>query len=81
MPSCVACGKELEPPVRVLHTVYVKRPVPHRRPGLLPPPHHQGRGGRQGRRRDQTRRRPDGGHIGLAVPARFPLFGLCPADM
>ena len=24
MPSCVACGAELEPPVRVPHTVYVK---------------------------------------------------------
>ena len=25
MASCVACGAELEPPVRVPHTVYVKR--------------------------------------------------------
>ena len=24
MSSCVACGAELEPPVRVPHTVYVK---------------------------------------------------------
>ena len=24
MPSCVACSAELEPPVRVPHTVYVK---------------------------------------------------------
>ena len=24
MPDCVACGAELEPPVRTLHTVYVK---------------------------------------------------------
>ena len=24
MPSCVACGAELEPPVRVPHAVYVK---------------------------------------------------------
>ena len=24
MPSCIACGAELEPPVRVPHTVYVK---------------------------------------------------------
>ena len=24
MPSCVACGAELEPPIRVPHTVYVK---------------------------------------------------------
>ena len=24
MPRCVACGSELEPPVRVPHTVYVK---------------------------------------------------------
>ena len=24
MSSCVACGRELEPPVRVPHTVYVK---------------------------------------------------------
>ena len=24
MPSCVACGAELEPPVRVPHLVYVK---------------------------------------------------------
>ncbi len=24
MPKCVACGAELEPPVRVPHTVYVK---------------------------------------------------------
>ena len=24
MPSCVACGAELEPPVRTPHTVYVK---------------------------------------------------------
>ena len=24
MPSCVACGSELEPPVRTPHTVYVK---------------------------------------------------------
>ena len=24
MPSCVACGAELEPPVRTSHTVYVK---------------------------------------------------------
>ena len=24
MPSCVACGAELEPPVRVPHTLYVK---------------------------------------------------------
>ena len=24
MPQCVACGAELEPPVRVPHTVYVK---------------------------------------------------------
>ena len=24
MPSCVACGAELEPPVRAPHTVYVK---------------------------------------------------------
>ncbi len=24
MPNCVACGAELEPPVRVPHTVYVK---------------------------------------------------------
>ena len=24
MLSCVACGSELEPPVRALHTVYVK---------------------------------------------------------
>ena len=24
MPSCVICGAELEPPVRVPHTVYVK---------------------------------------------------------
>ena len=24
MPSCVACGAELEPPVRVPHTVYVQ---------------------------------------------------------
>ena len=24
MPNCVACGAELEPPVRVPHTVYIK---------------------------------------------------------
>ena len=24
MPSCVACGAELEPPVRIPHTVYVR---------------------------------------------------------
>ena len=24
MPSCIACGAELEPPVRAPHTVYVK---------------------------------------------------------
>ena len=24
MPDCVACGAELEPPVRTLHTVYVE---------------------------------------------------------
>ena len=24
MPSCVACGAELEPPVRTPHTVYMK---------------------------------------------------------
>lgn len=24
MPSCIACGAELEPPVRARHTVYVK---------------------------------------------------------
>ena len=24
MPHCIACGAELEPPVRVPHTVYVK---------------------------------------------------------
>ena len=24
MPNCVACGAELEPPARTLHTVYVK---------------------------------------------------------
>ena len=24
MPQCVACGAELEPPVRAAHTVYVK---------------------------------------------------------
>ena len=24
MPSCVACGKELEPPARAPHTNYVK---------------------------------------------------------
>ena len=24
MPNCIACGAELEPPVRVPHTVYVK---------------------------------------------------------
>ena len=24
MPSCIACGTELEPPVRAPHTVYVK---------------------------------------------------------
>ena len=24
MPQCIACGAELEPPVRVPHTVYVK---------------------------------------------------------
>ena len=24
MPSCIACGAELQPPVRVPHTVYVK---------------------------------------------------------
>ena len=24
MPNCMACGAELEPPVRVPHTVYVK---------------------------------------------------------
>ena len=26
MPNCVACGAELEPPVRTPHTVYVKSP-------------------------------------------------------
>ena len=25
MPGCAACGVELEPPVRVPHTVYVKK--------------------------------------------------------
>ena len=25
MPQCVVCGAELEPPVRVPHTVYVKK--------------------------------------------------------
>ncbi len=25
MPQCVACGAELEPPVRVPHTIYVKK--------------------------------------------------------
>ena len=25
MPRCADCGVELEPPVRVLHTVYVKK--------------------------------------------------------
>ena len=24
MPSCIACGSELEPPVHTPHTVYVK---------------------------------------------------------
>ena len=24
MPQCIACGAELEPPVRVPHTIYVK---------------------------------------------------------
>ena len=44
MLSCVAGGAQLEPPVHAPHTVYVKTPLPHRRPELLSPPHHQGRG-------------------------------------
>ena len=42
MPQCIARGAELEPPVRAPHTVYVKTLLPHRRPGLLSPPRHQG---------------------------------------
>ena len=57
MPSCVAGGAELEPPVRVPHTVYVKTALPHRRQGLMPPRHHQGRGGRRCHHRSQGRRR------------------------
>ena len=46
MPSCVACGAELEPPVRIPHTVYVRslyhiagQDYCHRR-------HHRGQGRR-----------------------------------
>ena len=44
MLSCVAGGAQLEPPVHAPHTVYVKTLYRHRRPELLSPPHHQGRG-------------------------------------
>ena len=68
MPSCVAGGAELEPPVRTPHTVYMKEPVPHRRPGLLPTPHHQGRGGRRRQHRRQGRRRAGGGQAPRVIP-------------
>ena len=61
MPSCVACGAELEPPVRTPHTVYVKSLYRIAGQGLLPPPHHQGRGRRRRHHRGQGRRRSGGG--------------------
>ena len=60
MATCVACGAELEPPVRAPHTVYVK--TLYRIGGQDYCRHHIIRGGR-GRRhhhRDQTRRRTGG---------------------
>ena len=59
MPRCVACGSKLEPPVRSPHRLR-QEPVPHRRPGVLPPPHRQGRGGRRCNHGGQTRRRLSG---------------------
>ena len=56
MPDCVACGAELEPPVRTLHTVYVKT-LYHIGGQDLPPPYHQGCRGRRRHHRGQGRRR------------------------
>ena len=58
MPSCVACGAELEPPVRVPHTVYVKSLYRIAGQDYCPPPHHQGR------------RRPGGGHASWSALQR-----------
>ena len=51
MPSCVACGAEVEPPVRAPHTVYVKSL--YRIGGQDYCRHHilRARGGRRRRRR------------------------------
>ena len=45
MPSCVACGSELEPPVRTPHTVYVKTFYRIAGQDYCHQPHHQGRRG------------------------------------
>ena len=69
MPSCVAGGAELEPPIpRSPHRLR-QEPVPHRRTGLVPPPHHQGCGGRRRHQRDQCRRRPGGDPAPGVIPA------------
>ena len=47
-----------------LHLGHLREgPVPDRRPDLLPPPHHQGRGGRRRHRRGQTWARSRGGYV------------------
>ena len=79
---CIACGTELVAArARVPHTVYVKIAVPHRRPGLLPPPHHQGRRGRRRHRRGQGRRRAGyGGSRGMNLPGTTEISWNRPAD-
>ena len=47
-----------------LHLGHLREgPVPDRRPDLLPPPHHQGRGGRRRHRRGKTWARSRGGYV------------------
>ena len=57
MPSCIACGTELEPPARAPHTVYVN--VLYRIAGqdFCPPTHHQSCGGRRPNHRGSVRLR------------------------
>ena len=57
MLNCVACGAELEPPRPRSPQRLGEDPVPDRRTGLLPPPHHPGRRGCRHHHQGQSRLR------------------------
>ena len=64
MAHCIACGAELEPPVRAPHTVYVKSLYRIAGQDYCRHPRHQGRRGRRRDRRGQARRWPGGNEPG-----------------